>query len=161
MRVLLQGTHTSVVFSPPFRLVFLPGDLGPNLMLPTPCGKKSVKFTQGLITLTLFQNILGHEESLTCGGSWRACCSWWASVQFSRSVMSNSLRPHGLQHDRPPCPSPTPGVYSNSCPLSQWYHPAISSSIIPSFCLQSFPASGSFPRVSSLHQVTKVLEFQL
>ena len=145
MRVLLQGTHTSVVFSPPFRLVFLPGDLGPNLMLPTPCGKKSVKFTQGLITLTLFQNILGHEESLTCGGSWRACCSWWASVQFSRSVMSNSLRPHGLQHDRPPCPSPTPGVYSNSCPLSQWYHPAISSSIIPSFCLQSFPASGSFP----------------
>ena len=68
------------------------------------------------------------------------------SVQFSHSVMSDSLQPHGLQHSRPPCPSPTPGVYSNSCPLSQWCHPTISSSVIPFFsCLQSFPASGSFP----------------
>ena len=66
-------------------------------------------------------------------------------VQFSCSVMSNSLEPHGLQHARCPCPSPTPGVYSNSCPLSQWCHPTISSSIIPfSSCLRSFPASGSF-----------------
>ena len=62
------------------------------------------------------------------------------------SVMSDSLRPHGLQHARLPCPSPSPGVYSNSCPLSQWCHPAISSSVIPfSSRLQSFPASGSFP----------------
>ena len=68
------------------------------------------------------------------------------SVQFSHSVVSNSLKPHGLQHVRLPCPSPTPGVYSNSCPLSQWYHPTISSSVIPfSSCLQFFPASGSFP----------------
>jgi len=67
------------------------------------------------------------------------------SVQFSRSVISNSLRRHGLQHARPPCPSPTPGAYSNSCPLSQWCHPTISSSVIPfSSHLQSFPASGSF-----------------
>ena len=67
------------------------------------------------------------------------------SLQFSRSVVSNSLRPHGLQHTRPPCPSPTPRVYSNPCPLSQWCHPAISSSVIPfSTCLQSLPASGSF-----------------
>ena len=59
--------------------------------------------------------------------------------------MSNSLRPHGLQHARPPCPSPTPGVYSNSCPSSRWCHPTISSSVIPfSSRLQSFPASGSF-----------------
>ena len=66
-------------------------------------------------------------------------------VQFSCSVMSDSLQPHGLQHARPPCPSPTPGVYSNSCPLSQWCHPTISSSVIPfSSCLQSFPASGYF-----------------
>ena len=66
-------------------------------------------------------------------------------VQFSRSVVSNSLQPHGLQHARPPCPSPTPGVYSNSCPLSQWCHPTISSSAVPFSCrLQSFPASGSF-----------------
>jgi len=61
------------------------------------------------------------------------------------SVVSNSLGPHGLQHMRPPCPSPTPGVYPNSCSLSQWCHPTISSSVIPfSSCLQSFPASGSF-----------------
>ena len=60
--------------------------------------------------------------------------------------MSDSLWPHGLQHSRPPCPSPTPGVYSNSCPLSWWHHPNISSSVVPfSSCLQSFPASGSFP----------------
>ena len=67
------------------------------------------------------------------------------SVQFSRSVMSDSLRPHEPQHARPPCPSPTPRVYSNSCPLSRWCHPTISSSVVPfSSCLQSFPASGTF-----------------
>ena len=73
--------------------------------------------------------------------------SWgiFSSVQFSRSVVSDSLRPHESQHTRPPCPSPTPRVYLNSCPLSWWCHPTISSSIIPfSFCLQSFPASESF-----------------
>ena len=67
-----------------------------------------------------------------------------ASVQFSRSVLSDSFRPHGLQHARPPCPSPTPGVYSSSCPLSQWCHPTISSSVIPFSCSQSFPAQESF-----------------
>ena len=67
------------------------------------------------------------------------------SVQFSSSVMSDSLRPHELQHARPPCPSSTPRVYPNSCPLSRWCHPTISSSVIPfSSCLQSFPTSGSF-----------------
>ena len=69
----------------------------------------------------------------------------FSSVQFSHSVMSNSLQPHGLQHTRPPCPSPTPGVYQKSCPLSRWCHPTISSSVIPfSSWPQSFPASGSF-----------------
>ena len=64
------------------------------------------------------------------------------SVQFNRSVVSNSVQPHGLQHTRLPCPSPTPGAYSNLCPLSQWCHPTISSSVIPfSSCLQSLPAS--------------------
>ena len=64
--------------------------------------------------------------------------------QFSHSVMSDSLQPHGLQHARPSCPSPTPRVYSNSCPLSRWWHPTVSSSVIPfSSRLQSFPASGS------------------
>ena len=65
---------------------------------------------------------------------------------FSCSVVSDSLWSHGLQHARPPCPSPTPGVYPNPCPLSQWCHPTISSSVVPfSSCPQSFPASGSFP----------------
>ena len=69
-----------------------------------------------------------------------------SSAQFSHSVVSNSLRPHEPQHARPPCPSPTPRVYPNSCPWSQWCHPAISSSVILfSSCPQSFPASGSFP----------------
>ena len=68
------------------------------------------------------------------------------SVQFSNSVMTDSLQPHGLQHARPPCPSPTPGVHSNSCPSTRWCHPAISSSVIPfSSCPQSLAASGSFP----------------
>ena len=68
-----------------------------------------------------------------------------SSVQFSRSVLSDSLWPHGLQHARPSCLSPTPGVYSNSCALSQWCHPTISSFVIPfSSHPQSFPASGSF-----------------
>ena len=69
----------------------------------------------------------------------------FSAVQFSHSVVSDSLRPHGLQHARPPCPSPTPGVHPNPCPLSRWCHPTISSSVIPfSFCPQFFPASGSF-----------------
>ena len=70
----------------------------------------------------------------------------FTSVQFSRSVLSNSLRPHESQHARPPCPSPTPEVHSNSCPASHWCHPAISSSVVPcSYCPQSLPASESFP----------------
>ena len=67
-----------------------------------------------------------------------------SSVQFSCSVMSDSLRPHGLQHARPPCPSPTPQVYSNSYLSSWWCHPTISSSVVPFSCPQSFPTSGSF-----------------
>ena len=69
-----------------------------------------------------------------------------SSVQFSCSVVSDSLRPHESQHARPPCPSPTPRVHPNSCPSSQWCHPAISSSVVPfSSCPQSLPASQSFP----------------
>ena len=73
------------------------------------------------------------------------CYSRFSSVQFSYSVMSDSLWPHESEHARTPCPSPTPGVYSNSCPSSRWCHPAISSSVVPfSSCPQSPPASGSF-----------------
>ena len=79
-----------------------------------------------------------------CSAIWVG--SRYTVSQFSRSVMSDSLWPHGLQHARPPCPSPTSGAYSNSCPSRWWCHPIISSSVVPfSSHLQSFPASGSFP----------------
>ena len=84
------------------------------------------------------------------------------SVQFSRSVVSDSLWPHEPQHASPPCSSPTPGVHPNPCPLSQWCHPTISSSVVPfSSCPQPFPASGSFQWVNPSREVAKVLEFQL
>ena len=92
-------------------------------------------------------------------------CKWaqlFSSVQFSCSVVSNSLQPHGLQHSRPPCPSPAPRAGSNSCPLSQWCHPTISSSVVPSppaFSLSQH--QGLFQWVSSSHQVVKVLEIPL
>ena len=87
---------------------------------------------------------------------------FFGSVQFSCSVVSDFLLPHGPQHARPPCPSSTAGVYPNSCPLCRWCHPTISSSVVPfSSCLQSFPASGSFQMSQLFNQVAKVLEFQL
>ena len=79
------------------------------------------------------------------------CQFQFSSVQFSLSVVSNSLRPHDSQHTRPPCPSPTPGAYSNSCPLSRWCHPAISSSVIPfTSCLPIFPSIRIFSNESVL-----------
>ena len=76
---------------------------------------------------------------------WQIGLQIFSSVQFSHSVVSGSLWLHGLQHSRPPCPSPTPSLYSNSCPMSWWCHPTASFSVIPfSSCLQSFPVSGSF-----------------
>ena len=83
-------------------------------------------------------------------------------LSFSRSVMMDPMRPHGLQHVRLPCPSPSPRDCSNSCPLSQWCHPTISSSVVPfSSCLQSSQHQCLFQWVSSSYQVAKVLEFQL
>ena len=88
--------------------------------------------------------------------------SQFSSVQFTCSVVSNSSRPHEPQHARPPCPSPTPGVYSNSCPLSRWCHPTISSSVVTfSSRLQSFPASGSFPMSQLFASGGQSMEFQL
>ena len=91
--------------------------------------------TYSSISHDKFTQLLGRKWNKTCD-----------SVQFSHSVMFSSWRPHGLQHARLPCPSATPRAYSNSCPLSCWCHPTISSSVVPfSSCLQSFPASRSFP----------------
>ena len=88
--------------------------------------------------ILLFRIVMGPQCLIPSHSS-------WSSVQFSHSVMSSSLQPHELQHIRPPCPSPTPGAYPNSCPSSQWCHPTISSSVVPfSSRLQSFPTSGSF-----------------
>ena len=85
-----------------------------------------------------------------------------SSVQFSHSVVSDSLWPHELQHTRPPCPSPTPGVHSNSHPSSQWCHPAISSSVVPSSsCPNPSQHQSLFQWVNSSHEVAKVLECQL
>jgi len=87
---------------------------------------------------------------------------YFSSIQFSHSVVSNSLRPHGLQHTRPPCPSPNPRVYSNSCPLSQWCHQPshpLSSPSPPAFNLSQH--QGLFKWVGSSHHMAKVLEFQL
>ena len=88
--------------------------------------------------------------------AWQAC----DYIQFSLSVMSNSLWPHRLKHIKLPCPSSTPRAFSNLCP-SQWYHPTISSSVVPFSCLQSFQHQSLFQWVSFLHQVAKVLEIQL
>ena len=88
-------------------------------------------------------------------------CKWSSSVQFICSVMSNSLGPHGLQHARLPCPSPTPRAYSNSCPSSRWCLPTISSSVTPSPLFNLSQHQSFFQWVSSSHQVAKVLEFQL
>ena len=93
----------------------------------------------------IFMSTFWDHHSLLCALSF-CNCALFSSVHFSHSVVSDSLRPHGLNHARLPCLSPTPRPYSNSCPLSRWWHPTISSSVIPfSFHLQSFPASGSFP----------------
>ena len=104
--------------------------------------------------------ILFLPSSITssCGSYpvWRVLLLF-SSVQFNHSVMSDSLQSHGQQHARPPCPSPTPGVYPNSCPLTWWCHPTISSSVVPfPSCLQSFPASGSFPMSHLLWWPTNV-----
>ena len=123
-----------------------------------------------------FKNQLGHTNTHThkmCVQGHIPTCSPWSlakgafniflpTVQFSCSVMSDYLWLHGLQHTRLSCSSPTSRACSNSCLLSWWCHPTISSSGVPvSSCPQSFPASGLFPWVSSSHQVAKVLDLQL
>ena len=110
--------------------------------------------TVSYLSLLLMPHIICHHDlfavfnyalNIPASSSLHSCIQF-SSVQFSCSVVSYSLGPHELHHSRPPCPSPTPGVHPNPCPSSRWYHSTISSSVIPfSSCLQSFPASGSFP----------------
>ena len=93
-----------------------------------------------------FISSCSNQDSMVVTRKYIGTASVTSSVQFSLSVVSDSLRPHEPQHARPPCPSPTTGVYPNPCPLSQWYHATISFSVIPfSSHLQYFPESGSFP----------------
>ena len=115
------------------------------------------KLSSPLCKLTVVRKIqpVGQVQPATCFSeaslghslthSWDSVSACFCTVQFSHSVVSNSLQPHEPQHARPPCPSPIPGVHPKSCPLNQWCHPTISSSVVPFFsCPQSFPASGSF-----------------
>ena len=103
-------------------------------------------FRKILTMIQIANLLLGGGILLTAYSGLAILNLFFSSVQFSRSVVSDSLQPHESQHTRPPCPSTTPRVYSNSCTLSQWCHPTISSSVVLfSSCPQSLPASGSFP----------------
>ena len=105
----------------------------------------SFRYTAKWFSYTCFLHILFHFRLLQNIAYSSLCYAVIpCSIQFSHSVMSDSLRLHGLQHAKPPCPSPAPRVHPNSCPLSWWCHPTVSSSVVPfSSCPQSFPASGS------------------
>ena len=125
----------------------------------SPIKEKEGTFLCSLV-VTLLEEILPllikiHNDNITLYLLLLSC-----SVQVSHSVMSNSLRPHGLQHAKPPCPSPTPGVHSNTCALSRWCHPAISSSSPSPPAPNPSQHQGLFQWVSFLHEVAKVLEFQ-
>ena len=100
----------------------------------------------GYVEFEKLEDVVVKVSNLVSGSIWVQNYPLHVEVQFSCSFVSDSLWPYGVQHARPPCPSPTPEPCSNSCPSSRWYHPNISSSVVPfSSRLQSFPASGSFP----------------
>ena len=110
----------------------------------TRCWLDALIYCSMIAIFVLASTLLGHITII----SYISQCiyTYIRSDQISRSVVSDSLRPHESQHARPPCPTPTPGVHSDSCPSSQWCHPAISSSVVPFLsCPQSLPASESFP----------------
>ena len=119
-----------------------------QLILPTLHKSKICNFAKKLLNYMSYLNLIGH---IFFSLLFLSLFNWlimyqFSSVQFSRSVVSDSLWPHESQHARPPCPSPTPRVHSDSCPSSQWCHSAISSSVVPfSSCPKSLPASESFP----------------
>ena len=119
-----------------------------QLILPTLHKSKICNFAKKLLNYMSYLNLIGHIFfSLLFSSLFNWLTMYqFSSVQFSRSVVSDSLWPHESQHARPPCPSPTPRVHSDSCPSSRWCHSAISSSVVPfSSCPKSLPASESFP----------------
>ena len=136
---------------------------------------KDGKYVAWIFSIFKSHYVGSHLLTLTSLGQWgflntviqASTKSLWVGlrkkpVQFSRSVVSNSLSPRESQHARPPCPSPTPRVHSDSHPSSRWCHPAISSSVVPfSSCPQSSQHQSLFQWVNSLREVAKVLEFQL
>ena len=129
----LDGITNSMDMSLKFEQVLGVGDGQGSLACCSPCGCKQSDMTEQL-------NWLADQGKAVCYYQ-------FSSVQFSHSVVSDSLRSHEPQHARPPCPSPTPRVHPNSYPLSRWCHPTISSSVVPfSFCPQSFPTSGALQR---------------
>ena len=138
-----------------FKKIMIPeydlGDLLNILGIPENGIVSSLRVKMGFIYIVWHKNVYNTLTEIKVGYktillfSFKLYILYWGSVQFSCSVMSDSLWPPEPQHTRPPCPSPTPGVHPNPCPLSRWCHPNISSSVIPfSSCPQPFPASGSF-----------------
>ena len=120
-----------------------PNDLGTEIWKESECVSHSV-VPGSSVPGILQARILGWVANpFSRGSSWPK--DLLSSVQFSHSLVSNSMPPHGLQHARLPCPSPTLGAYSNSCPTSRWCYPTISLSVVPFSSLQYFPTSGSFP----------------
>ena len=114
------------------------------------CWQQFLSLDSRYLNSIIIDNTENFEYDSLSTQAWEFSYFLWythfSSVRFSRSVVSDSLRPHEWQHTRPPCPSPTPGLHSNSRPPSRWCHPAISSSVVPSSsCPQSLPASESFP----------------
>ena len=162
--VLLTSYNRFSALPPPMSVGFVKYRINPSVLL-------EVKFITIVaiwlvfinyfhtLKLGIYTTMKGIAFNHLLSQSW---CCYYYSVQFSRSLVSDSLQPHESQHARPPCPSPTPGVHSDSCPLSQWCHPAISSSVVPSLpALNLSQHQGLFEWASSSHQVAKVLEFQL
>ena len=151
------GNNTGVVCHFLLQEIFWPRD--------QTCGSYSSCFGKRVLFLPPSGKPMEIWEGCICLPPWKAKAYAWlvlvnrVSVQFSSSVMSNYLWSHGLQHARLPCPSPTPGACSNSCPSSQWCHPTISSSFISFSHLQSFPVLGSFQMNQFF--ASSVLEFQL
>ena len=150
-RVRLFKTPWTAAYQPPPSMAFSRQEYWSGVPLPSPCSRlKDLKCQEGGHVFRVILVSAGYRICKCFPSLWSfyfldKFIPKFSSVQFSCSVVSDSLRPRGPQHARPPCPSPTPGIHPNSCPLSWWCHPTISSSVIPfSSCPQSFPASGSF-----------------